>query len=115
MFEGTAVSLMTLAFVEAGIMSMESAMGVVFGTNIGTTITGWIIATIGFKLDIVSLALPLIAIGSLELILFSKSARYSSVNRFLVGFGFLFAVRDLLLNSQELQRFESIQEITEEG
>ena len=52
----SAVSLMVLAFVGAGIMTMENAIGVLLGSNIGTTITAWIVATVGFKLDIESFA-----------------------------------------------------------
>ena len=61
------VSLIVLAFVGTGIISLASAIGIVFGSNLGTTATGWIVATVGFKLDIESLALPLVAIGGLTL------------------------------------------------
>jgi len=46
------VSLIVLAFVGTGIISLASAIGIVFGSNLGTTATGWIVATVGFKLDI---------------------------------------------------------------
>ena len=48
----SAVSLMVLAFVGAGVMSMENAIGVIMGSNIGTTLTAWIVATLGFKIKI---------------------------------------------------------------
>ena len=57
------VSLIVLAFVGTGIITLASALGIVFGSNLGTTATGWIVATIGFKLDIEALALPLVALG----------------------------------------------------
>ena len=58
----SAVSLMVLAFVGAGVMNMQNAVGVIMGSNIGTTLTAWIIATIGFKIKIESLALPFIGL-----------------------------------------------------
>ncbi len=63
----SAVSLMVLAFVGAGVMSMQNAIGVIMGSNIGTTLTAWIIATIGFKIKIESLALPFIGLGAVGL------------------------------------------------
>ena len=62
------VSLIVLAFVGTGIISLASAIGIVFGSNLGTTATGWIVATIGFKLDIEVLSLPLIALGGLGVV-----------------------------------------------
>lgn len=86
----SAVSLMTLAFVGAGVMSMQNGIGVIMGTNVGTTFTGWIVATLGFKLNIESFSLPLIGIGGLGLIFFSKSERYSGISKLFAGLGFLF-------------------------
>jgi len=95
----SAVTLMVLAFVGAGIVSLESAIGVVLGSNIGTTATSWIVATIGFKLDIEKLALPFIGIGGLVLIFLGKSPRYSQISHLLVGFGFLFLGLDQMKDS----------------
>jgi phosphate:Na+ symporter len=57
------VALMVLAFVGAGLLSLGGALGVIFGSNLGTTFTGWIIATLGFKVELFSFSLPLIAVG----------------------------------------------------
>lgn len=95
----SAVTLMALAFVGAGIISLESGIGVVLGSNIGTTATSWIVATIGFKLDIEQLALPFIGIGGLFLIFLGRSTRYSQVSHLLVGFGFLFLGLDQMKDS----------------
>jgi len=95
----SAVTLMVLAFTGAGIISLESGIGVVLGSNIGTTATSWIVATIGFKLDIEKLALPFIGIGGLVLIFLGKSPRYSQVSHLLVGFGFLFLGLDQMKDS----------------
>lgn len=98
----SAVSLMVLAFVGAGIMSMENAIGVLLGSNIGTTITSWIVATVGFKVNIESFALPLIGVGGLGLIFLGRSERYSNISKLLVGFGFLFMGLDYMKASVEM-------------
>lgn len=98
----SAVSLMTLAFVGAGIMTMENAIGVILGSNLGTTITGWIVATIGFKFKIESFALPLIGTGGLGIIFLGQSERYSNISKLLVGFGFLFMGLDYMKTSVEI-------------
>lgn len=58
----SAVSLMTLAFAGAGVMGMENAIGVVLGSNVGTTFTAWLVAALGFKVSMESLALPFVGI-----------------------------------------------------
>lgn len=86
----SAVSLMVLAFVGAGVMRMENAIGVIMGSNIGTTVTAWIVATIGFKVTIESFALPFIGVGAVGLILFRPATRPCFASRLAIGFGFLF-------------------------
>ncbi len=94
----SAVSLIVLAFSSAGVLGLESAIGVIIGSNVGTTLTSWIVATIGFKVNIESLALPFIGIGGLGLIFFGKSTRATNVSKLLVGFGFLFMGLDYMKN-----------------
>ena len=86
----SAVSLMVLAFVGAGVLAMSNAIGVIIGSNLGTTFTAWIVATVGFKLDIEAFALPFIGIGGLGLIFLGKNRKYAAICRLLTGFGFLF-------------------------
>ena len=99
----SALSLMVLAFVGAGVMSMENAIGVIMGSNIGTTLTVWIVAIVGFKLKIESFALPFIGLGGICLI-FSDSTdnpkAYQSC-RLLIGFGLLFLGLDYMKSSVE--------------
>jgi len=97
----SAVSLMVLAFVGAGVMNMQNAIGVIMGSNIGTTLTAWIIATIGFKINIESLALPFIGLGAVGIVLFKPSSKPSQVTRLLIGFGFLFLGLDFMKGSVE--------------
>lgn len=98
----SAVSLMILAFVGAGIMTMQNAIGVILGSNIGTTVTGWIVATVGFKVNIESFALPLIGFGGLGLIFLGRSEKYSNISKLFVGFGFLFMGLDYMKVSVEI-------------
>ncbi|MCK5165255.1 MAG: Na/Pi cotransporter family protein, partial [Desulfobacula sp.] len=80
----SATTVMLIGFVGAGIMSLEQAVGVVLGANVGTTITGQMIA---FKLT--KLALPAIALG-VGLKYFSKKRRYRHIGDIVLGFGILF-------------------------
>jgi phosphate:Na+ symporter len=97
----SAVSLMVLAFAGAGILGMESAIGVIIGSNLGTTVTSWIVATLGFKLKIETLALPFIGLGGLGLIFLSSSARAIHISKLMIGFGLLFMGLDYMKSSIE--------------
>ncbi len=59
------VGLITLAFVGTGIMPLVNGVGVVLGSNLGTTVTGWMVATLGFKLNLSVMVYPLLGIGGL--------------------------------------------------
>jgi len=95
----SAVTLMILAFAGAGIMSLSNAIGVIIGSNLGTTLTSWLVATIGFKVNIESLSLPIIGIGGLLLIFFSNSEKLSNISKLIVSFGFLFMGLDYMKSS----------------
>ncbi|WP_111656942.1 Na/Pi cotransporter family protein [Isoalcanivorax indicus] len=83
------VGLLVLAFVGAGIMPMKNALGVVVGTHVGTTVTGWIVATVGFKLDMGALSLPLLGLGGLGVAMMAEHNRPGAAARLLLGFGLL--------------------------
>ena len=59
----SATTVMTVSFVNAGLLSLVESAGVMMGANIGTTITAWIVSYFGFKFKIVAVALPIIAVG----------------------------------------------------
>ena len=80
----SATTVMTVSFVHAGLMTLQQAVGVIMGANIGTTMTAQIIA---FKLS--AYALPLVGIG-MFLAIFGKSKRQRYIGNGLVGFGLLF-------------------------
>ena len=83
------VSLMVLAFVGAGVLQMRNALGIIFGSNLGTTFTGWVVATLGFKMNVEALALPLIGVGSLGVLFFSDQRKQANYFKLVIGFGFL--------------------------
>ncbi len=84
----SATTVMVVSFVNAGLMNLVQAIGVILGANIGTTVTGWIMATLGFSMDITNIAIVLIGIG-LPLF-FSKKTRQKDIGEILFGIGFLF-------------------------
>ncbi len=84
----SATTVMVVSFVNAGLMNLVQAIGVIMGANIGTTVTAWIISAVGFKVNIAAFAIPLLAIG-MPLIFSGKSNR-KSVGEFVFGFSFLF-------------------------
>lgn len=84
----SATTVMVVSFVNAGLMSLVQAIGVIMGANIGTTVTGWIVAILGFKMDITVLSLAAIAIA-LPL-MFSKGLKKREISEIFLGFGFLF-------------------------
>lgn len=96
------VTLMVLAFVGAGIIDLRNALGVIIGANLGTTFTGWIVATLGFKFSIDTFTLPLIAIGGIGMLFFQSRKNLLEFSRFFLGFGFLFMGLDFMKASIEL-------------
>lgn len=85
----SAVTVATIGFVNAGLLALGPALWVLFGANVGTTMTGWIVATIGLKFKIEALAMPLIGLGAL-LRLSGQGQRASAFGTALAGFGLLF-------------------------
>src|SRR5690606_24831399 len=59
----SATTVMIVSFVNAGLLSLVQAIGVIMGANIGTTVTGWLVSFFGFKVAMSDLALPIIAIA----------------------------------------------------
>ncbi len=84
------VSLMVLAFVGAGIIHMQNALAIILGANLGTTISNWVVALIGFKVNIENIALPITGFAGLGYVIFNKSSPVHNWSRFLLGFSFLF-------------------------
>jgi len=93
----SATTVMIVSFVNAGLLSLVESIGVIMGANIGTTITAWLIAILGFKVKISSIALPIIAIGFP--MMFASKANIRSWAEVFIGFALLFMGLDELKNS----------------
>ncbi|MBK8926956.1 MAG: Na/Pi cotransporter family protein [Crocinitomicaceae bacterium] len=94
----SATSVMIVSFVNAGLLNLRQAFGVIMGANIGTTITSWLIVIFGFgKFDIYTLSLPVMAIG-MPLLFSNKSVR-KAIAEFLIGFALLFLGLEFLQES----------------
>ncbi|WP_204136918.1 Na/Pi cotransporter family protein [Halomicronema sp. CCY15110] len=84
----SATTVATVGFVSAGLLSFDNALGIIFGANLGTTVTGWLVAILGFKLQLDTAVLPLIFIGA-SLKLFAGE-KYAKVGLAIAGFGLIF-------------------------
>lgn len=85
----TMVSLIVLAFASAGMIPLYNAVGVMLGANLGSTFTGWIVATVGFKLDLEGVALPLFGLSALVWVFLDRRPRVHALAGVLMGFGLL--------------------------
>jgi phosphate:Na+ symporter len=83
----SAVSVMVVSFVNAGLLSLTQAIGVIMGANIGTTTTAWIVSMVGFEIDISALALPAVGLGFVMQVLKWK---HQDLGEVFMGFGFIF-------------------------
>lgn len=90
----SATTLATIGFVSAGLLTFPQAIGLIFGANVGTTSTGWIVALLGLKLGMGAIALPLIGLGALFRLL--GRGRIASIGLATAGFGLIFVGIDTL-------------------
>ncbi|MDE6560291.1 MAG: Na/Pi cotransporter family protein [Muribaculaceae bacterium] len=90
----SASTVMVVSFVNAGLMSLAQSMAVIFGANVGTTVTTWIISAFSFEVNISDYSILLLAIG--VPMLFMKKSTYKSLGEFIIGFVFLFMGLDLI-------------------
>ena len=82
------VSVITISFISAGLISLTGGLGLIFGANIGTTATAWLVAAFGLKINISALAMPMLIFG----IIFSiqNKPTYKGIGNVLAGLGFFF-------------------------
>ncbi len=85
----SAVTVAVIGFVNAGLLDILKTVYVIYGTNIGTTMTSWLVAIVGFKLHVQALALPMIGVG-MFLRLISGTNRRGAMGDALAGFGLFF-------------------------
>ena len=93
----SATTVMVVSFVNAGLLTLVQAISVIMGANIGTTVTAWLVAWLGFKADISVLAVPLMAVGFILSI--SKKSQRRNLSELIVGFSLLFLGLSLMKES----------------
>ena len=84
----TLIAIIVISFLSAKIISLAGALGVVFGSAVGTTTTTWIVSTLGLKIDIAAFALPMIIFG--VIFRFYKNKNFQGFGNILLGLGFIF-------------------------
>lgn len=93
----SATTVMVVSFTNAGLFSLTEAIGVIMGANIGTTVTGWIIAVFGLKVSVAKLSLPILALAFP--LMFFKNDKIKNWAEAIVGFALLFLGLGLLKDS----------------
>lgn len=93
----SATTVMVVGFVSAGLLTLNQAISVIMGANIGTTMTAWIISIFGFKADISTLAIPLMILAFI--LTSSKKDKRRNIGEFLMGFCLLFLGLSIMKSS----------------
>lgn len=93
----SATAVMVVSFVNAGLLNLVESIGVIMGSNVGTTVTAWLISILGFKVSMSEVSLPLI--GLCLPLLFSNKRSRKSWGELIIGFGLLFIGLQFLQDS----------------
>lgn len=112
----SASTVMVVSFVNAGLMTLDQSMAVIFGANVGTTFTAWMVSIFGFKINLSVVLLPLLAFA--VPLLFLKKNSYKNVGEFLIGFVLLFYGLDFIQQNVpvlDANSFAVLQEYTNLG
>jgi len=113
-----ATTVMVVTFVNAGLLTLQQSVGVIFGANIGTTITAWIVSIFGFNFKIAAFAIPIFGAGFF--LTLTKRSLNKNIGQALMGFGLLFLGLSMLSDSlsfkpEQLSRFSWIDDIQSWG
>lgn len=92
----TATTVATVGFVNAGLLTLAQAVWVVVGANVGTTLTGWIVAVVGVNMKMGAIALPLIGVGMMLRLSVRSNSRAGGIGQALAGFGAFFMGLDII-------------------
>lgn len=92
----SAVTVAVIGFANAGLLTLDDTLWVIYGSNVGTSITGWLVALVGFKINLKALALPFIGIGMGLNISGHGGSRRAAIGEALAGFGLFFMGVDIL-------------------
>lgn len=91
----SAVTVAVIGFANAGLLTLAQSVAVIYGSNVGTTATGWLVALVGIQVDVKATALPAIGLG-MALRLAAGSQRLGALGEALAGFGLFFLGIDVL-------------------
>ena len=111
-----ATTIMVISFVNAELLSLPQAIGVIFGANIGTTVTAWIVTIVGFSVNLTAFALSAFGIG--YFLTFFKHIGKANIGESMMGFGLLFLGLEMLSNfapNLTAQHFSFLNSIEGEG
>ena len=100
----SATTVMAVGFVGAGFMTFPESLGIIFGANIGSTITGWMVALFGFKLNLGTIILPVILLGVIMKLFFR--GKIAAFGYALAGFGLIFV--GISMMQESMGGFEGI-------
>ena len=95
----SATTVMVVGFTSAGLLTLYQALGMIFGANIGTTLTAWIVSLFGFKIQISLFALPVISLGFFSQFLPKQWVLIRRIGEAAIGFGLLFLGLDIMKNT----------------
>ena len=113
-----ATTVMVVTFVNAGLLTLKQSAGVIFGANIGTTVTAWIVSIFGFNFKISNFAFPIFGIGFF--LTLTKRNLNKNIGEALMGFGLLFIGLEMLsealsLKPEQLERFKWFSQMQDFG
>ncbi len=100
----SATTVMVVSFVNARLLKLREAIGVIMGANLGTTATAWIVAFLSFRFSLSDIAVPIVGVGTVFIMINRLS---SNIGNLLVGFGLLFMGLDLLQSAMPEMTAES--------
>lgn len=92
-------SVIMISFLSAGLIGLSEAIGVIFGANLGSTTTTWLVSYFGLKINIAYYAMPMLIFG--VALRFSKNSKYQGMGNILLGLGFIFLGISYMMNGFE--------------
>ncbi len=98
----SATTVAAVGFVASGLLTFPQALGIIFGANIGTTLTGWLVAILGFKLDLGEIALPFVFLAAFMRLAFQ--GRVALAGQALAGFCLIFIGIEYMKDGMEAFR-----------
>lgn len=97
--QSSAIVLLVLSFVGAGLMTLRGSLAAVLGSNLGTTFNSWILAFLGFRFNLDTIVFPLLSTGLIGLLILRKNEKGLSLSHFFIGFGLIFMSLNWLKSS----------------